>query len=107
MTTFDNREKAFEDMFAHDAELKFKAKARRIKLLGAWAAQRLGLEGEAAAALLQRLRSADLTPAGDDEVLRSLAADFKAKSIENGQQELRAKFDQFLAQAVQLVESGG
>jgi hypothetical protein len=106
MTTFDDREKAFEDKFAHDSDLKFKAKARCTKLLCAWAAERLGLSGAAADAYLQQLRKADLTPAGSKVVVGTLQSDFKAKGVAITDQDLVAKYDQFLAEAVRQVEAG-
>ncbi len=106
MTTFDDREKAFEDKFAHDSQLRFNAKARCTKLLGAWAAERLGLKGAAVDAYVQQLRKADLTPAGGKVVVGTLHADFKAKGIDVTDQDLRAKYDQFLAEAVRQIETG-
>ncbi|ABF64199.1 DUF1476 domain-containing protein [Ruegeria sp. TM1040] len=77
MTTFDDREKAFENKFAHDAELKFRATARRNKLLGLWAADLLGHRDEAAEAYAQTVIIADLDEPGDDDVLAKLATDLE------------------------------
>ena len=106
MTSFDNRKKAFEDKFAHDADLKFKAEARRNKLLGAWAAQKLGLSGDEAEAYVKGVRKADLAEAGDDDVFRKVKADFAAKSVAVSDAELRGKIDSYLADAVKQLESG-
>ncbi len=78
MTTFDNRENAFENKFAHDAELQFKVIARRNKLLGLWAAERLGLTGEAAETYAKSVVAADFEEAGDEDVIRKLVADLAA-----------------------------
>jgi len=75
MTTFDDRENAFENKFAHDEELKFKAEARRNKLVGLWAAGLMGKSGDAAAAYARECVAADFEEAGDEDVYRKLAAD--------------------------------
>jgi hypothetical protein len=106
VTTFDNRKKSFEDKFAHDADLKFKAEARRNKLLGAWAAAKLGHTGAAVDEYVKSVRKADLTEGGDDDVFRKVAADFKAHSVAVSDAELRAKMDQCLAEAVTSIETG-
>jgi hypothetical protein len=75
MTTFDDRENAFENKFAHDEELKFKAEARRNKLLGLWAAGLMGKSGDAAAAYAREVVAADFEEAGDEDVFRKVAGD--------------------------------
>ena len=75
MTSFDNREKAFEDMYARDADLRFKVLARRDKLAGLWAAERLGLSGEAAADYAKTVILADLEHPGDEDVIAKLQRD--------------------------------
>jgi hypothetical protein len=75
MTTFDDRENAFENKFAHDEELRFKAEARRNKLLGLWAAGLLGKSGDAAAAYAKEVVAADFEEAGDEDVYRKIAGD--------------------------------
>ena len=106
MTTFDNREKAFEDKFAHDAELKFKAEARRNKKLGAWAAEKLGLSGTEVDDYVKAVRKADLSESGNHDLFRKVHADFKAKSVQLSDAEIRATMDRFLAEAIQEVEAG-
>jgi hypothetical protein len=81
MTTFDDRQKAFEAKFAHDADLKFKVAARRDKLVGLWAAGKLGLSGDAADAYAKSTVIADLEEAGDEDVVRKLVADLDAKGV--------------------------
>ncbi len=88
MTTFNNREKAFEDKFAHDAELKFKVSARRDRLVGLWAAEKLGHSGEAAETYAKTIVIADLEEAGDEDVVRKLVADLGASGI--AETEIRA-----------------
>src|SRR5262245_15096318 len=76
MTTFDKREEGFEKKFAMDEELRFKANARRNKLLGLWAAEKLGITGPAADAYSKEVVVADFEEAGDDDVFRKLRKDF-------------------------------
>lgn len=82
MTTFDDRENAFENKFAHDAEMQFKAEARRNKLLGLWAAGLMGKTGEAAAEYAKEVVKADFEEAGDEDVYRKLAGDLGALADE-------------------------
>lgn len=81
MTTFDDREKAFESMYARDEEMKFRVVARRDRLLGAWAAELMGLTGEAAEAYAQAVVRADFEEPGDEDVIRKLAADLGAARV--------------------------
>lgn len=101
MTTFDNRERTFENKYAHDAELQFKVNNRRNKLLGLWAAEKLG-KGDTAAYAKEVVMS-DFVEAGDDDVLRKVKADFDAAGIATGADEIRAKMDALLADAKQQV----
>ena len=96
MSTFDERENAFENKFAHDQEMQFKAMARRNKLLGLWAAGLMGLSGDEAEAYAQSVIRADFEEAGDDDVLRKLAADLGDKADEAT---IRARMDELLAEA--------
>lgn len=81
MTTFDNRENAFENQFAHDADLQFKVAARRDKLIGLWAAAKLGHSGDAADAYARSVILADLEEAGDEDVIRKLVADLGGAGV--------------------------
>ncbi|MEC9431802.1 MAG: DUF1476 domain-containing protein [Pseudomonadota bacterium] len=81
MTTFDDREKAFENKFAHDEEMRFKAQARRNKLLGLWAAELMGVTGAEAEAYAASVVASDLEEAGDEDVYRKVAADLTAKGV--------------------------
>lgn len=82
MTTFNDREKAFENKFAHDAEMQFKADARRNKLLGLWAAELMGRFGDAAAAYAQEVVKSDFEEAGHEDVFRKVSSDLGDKSDE-------------------------
>ncbi|MEQ1697576.1 MAG: DUF1476 domain-containing protein [Hyphomicrobiaceae bacterium] len=106
MTSFDNRKKAFEDKFAHDADLKFKAEARRNKLLAVWAGGKMGFEGAALEDYIKSVRKADLAEAGDDDVFRKVREDLKAKSIAVTDAEIRTAMQEYLAEAVKQIESG-
>ena len=104
MTTFDNREKAFEKKFAHDAELKFKSEARRNRLLGAWAAKELGLSGSDADAYIKAVIKSDLEKPGDDDVFDKVRKDFDAKGLKQTDQQIRKAMGDMLAEAVALIE---
>ncbi len=80
MTTFDNRENAFENKFAHDAEMQFRAEARRNKLVGLWAADLLGLTGTEATDYAMSVVAADFEEAGHEDVVRKLVADLGDKA---------------------------
>ena len=82
MTTFDNRENAFENKFAHDAEMQFKADARRNKLLGLWAAGLMGKSGDDAAAYAKEVVKSDFEEAGHEDVYRKVAGDLGDKADE-------------------------
>jgi hypothetical protein len=106
MTTFDKREEGFEKKFAHDEELRFKATARRNKLLGLWAAAKLGLSGADADAYAKEVVIADLEEAGDDDVVRKLRKDFDAKKVSVNDTELKTTMIDLMAQAVSQIEAG-
>jgi len=106
MTTFDKREEGFEKKFALDEEQKFKAEARRNRLLGLWAAEKLGITGDAAAAYAKEVVAADFEEAGDGDVLRKVTADFAAKSVAVTEQAIRAKLSELAAVAAAEVKAG-
>jgi hypothetical protein len=103
-TSFDKREEGFEKKFAHDEELRFKALARRNKLLGLWAAGLLGKSGPDAEAYAKEVVIADLEENGDEDVMRKLAKDLAGKASE---QQIRAQMVQLLEQAVAQVQKSG
>jgi len=107
MSTFDDRDHAFENKFAHDKELLFKATARRNKLFGLWAAEKLGKAGEDAQAYAKEVVLADFEEPGDDDVLRKVSADFKAGGVSISDQELRYEMERLLVLAKQQVVSEG
>ena len=107
MTTFDKREEGFEKKFSLDEEQKFKSMARRNRLLGAWAAEKLGLSGDAGAAYAREVVASDFEKAGDDDVLQKVASDFAAKGVKIDQAAIRAKMNELLAEAVAQVKAGG
>lgn len=96
MSTFDERESAFENKFAHDAEMLFKAEARRNRLLGLWAAGLMGKSGDEAAEYAREVIKADFQEAGDADVLRKVAADLGPLSSEAA---IRARMNELMAEA--------
>ena len=104
MSTFDDRENAFEAKFAHDSEMQFRAEARRNKLLGLWAAELIGKTGDAAAAYAAEVVAADFDEAGHEDVVRKVVADLAGKASAD---EVRAKLNALLpvAKAQLLSES--
>ena len=106
MTTFDKREEGFEKKFALDEEQKFKAEARRNKLLGLWVAEKLGLSGEVANTYAKDVVAADFQEAGDADVVRKVIGDLKAKRVALTEQQVRVKMDELTAQAVAQVKAG-
>ena len=104
-TTFDKREEGFEKRFAHDEELRFKAMARRNKLLGLWAADLLGKSGAEAEAYAKEVVLADFEEIGDNDVVRKVVKDLAGKSI--GEPEIRAKMTELLNQAIEQIKKTG
>jgi hypothetical protein len=107
MTTFEEREKGFERKFVHDEELKFKATARRNRMLGLWAAERLGLAGDAAQAYAREVIKADLAEPGDEDVFRKLRTDFDAKGVIESDHQIRRMMSEMMSQAVAQIEAEG
>jgi hypothetical protein len=106
MTTFDKREEGFEKQFAVDEELKFRATARRNRLLGLWAATKLGLSGADADAYAKEVVAADFEEAGDHDVFRKIRRDFDAKAIKESDHQIRRTMDELMAKAVQEIKAG-
>ena len=105
MTTFDEREKAFEKKFALDEELRFKATVRRNKLLGLWAAEKLGLTGAEADAYAKDVVRADFQKPGDEDVVAKLRQDFDAKGVAQTDDQIRLALVETLAAAVREIEA--
>lgn len=107
MTTFDKRKDAFENKFAHDAELKFKAEARRNKLLGLWAAGLLGKTGEAAEEYATSVVHADFHEAGEEDVFRKVRADFDAAGVAQSDHQIRRTMEELMARAIEEINKEG
>ena len=106
MTTFDKREEGFEKKFALDEEQKFKAEARRNKLLGLWVAEKLGMSADAASAYAKDVIAAEFETAGDGNVVRKVMGDLAAKKVAVTEAQIHAKMDELMAQAVAQVKAG-
>jgi hypothetical protein len=106
MTTFDKREEGFEKKFAVDEELRFKANARRNKLLGLWAAQKLGLSGAEAEEYAKSIVLADFEEPGEDDVFRKIRKDFDAKGVADSDHQIRRTMTELMAKAVLEVKAG-
>jgi hypothetical protein len=104
MTTFDDREKAFEKKFAMDQDLKFKAESRRNKALAEWAGGLMGLKGAALEDYVKAVRKADLAEKGDDDVFRKVKTDLAAKGVKVADADIRKRMGEFLAKAVGELE---
>ena len=105
MTSFEDREKGYERKFAHDEELKFRATARRNKMLGLWAAEQLGLSGEEAQAYAKEVIKADLEIPGDDDVFRKVRRDFDAKGVQKSDHQIRSKIVDLMGVAISQIEA--
>ena len=103
MTTFDERETAFENKFKHDKELEFKVTSRRNKLLGLWAAKLLGIDGDEAETYAKSVVASDFEKPGDNDVMQKVLGDFKAKNVEMSEHRLRKHMDELLATAKQQI----
>lgn len=93
MTTFDSREKAFEDKYAHDSEMQFKANARRDRLFGEWLAGEMGMSGEAVVDYGKSMVIADLEEPGDGDVMRKALEDVESAGLDISEHMLRKKLD--------------
>jgi hypothetical protein len=106
MSTFDKREEGFEKKFAHDEELRFKATARRNKLLGLWVAEKLGKTGADADAYAKAVVMSDFEEAGDDDVFRKVKADLDAANAGQSEHQIRRTMDELMATAIAQVQAG-
>jgi hypothetical protein len=104
MTTFDKREEGFERKFALDEEMKFRANARRNRMLGQWAAEKLGLNGAEADAYAKSVVAADFEEAGDDDVFRKVRKDFDARGVDQSDHQIRRTMEELLGKAIQQLE---
>jgi hypothetical protein len=106
MTTFDKREEGFEKQFAHDEELKFKATSRRNKLLGLWAAEKLGRKGPDADSYAKDVVMADFEEAGEDDVFRKIRKDFDATGVAATDQEIHTAMNELMGKAIEQIKTG-
>ncbi|PCH80778.1 MAG: hypothetical protein COB90_07175 [Hyphomicrobiales bacterium] len=106
MTTFDKREEAFEAKFAHDEELKFKATARRNKLLGLWASQKLGFSGERAEEYAKEVVRSDFEEPGDEDVYRKITQDFSNAGLSVAETDIRSEMSSLMHVAVDQIHKG-
>lgn len=104
MSSFNDREKAYESKFAHDQELKFKATARRNKLLGEWAAEQMSLTGDDAKTYVAEVIRSDLEEPGDEDVFRKIWADFQAKNVELSEHQVRRQLVDLMEEAIRQIE---
>jgi hypothetical protein len=105
MTTFNDRERAFEDKYKHDQELQFKVEVRRNKLLGLWVAEMLGLSGADAEAYAKEVVAADFEEPGDADLIRKIQGDTQPKNIDLSEHRLRKKMDELVAVAKEQIMS--
>jgi hypothetical protein len=105
MTSFNDREKAYEKKFTHDAELKFKASARRNKLLGQWAAEKMGITGDEADNYAKGVVLADLEEPGEEDVFRKIRGDFDEAGIDQSDHQIRRSMAELMDKAVGQIES--
>ncbi len=105
MTTFDKREDSFEKKFAHDEALRFRAEARRNKMLGLWAAEKLGKSGADAESYSKEVIAADVAEQGEEDVYRKLRRDFDAAGIDMSEHRIRRAMSEFMTQAVAQIKA--
>ncbi|MBI1239868.1 MAG: DUF1476 family protein [Alphaproteobacteria bacterium] len=103
MSEFDKRRQGAESKFVLDAEVKFRATARRNKLLGLWAAEKMGLKGEAAEAYAREVVKSDLEEAGEEDVFRKVRRDLDAKGIQISDHEIRQQMESLMQVAIDQV----
>ncbi|MFC4348476.1 DUF1476 domain-containing protein [Kordiimonas lipolytica] len=99
MTTFDGREKAFEDKFAHDESMMFKARARRNRLLGEWLASEMGLSGDDVATYAKEVVKSDLEEDGDEDVIRKVMADIEGKGLDISRHRIEKHLEEMMDEA--------
>jgi hypothetical protein len=106
MSTFDQREDSFEKRYVHDEELRFKAEARRNKLVGLWAAEKLGKSGADAQAYADALVVAEVSADADERVVATVKKDFEAAGVEQSEHQIRRTMDEMLAKAKAEIKAG-
>lgn len=106
MSGFDKRREGYESKFAHDQDLKFKATARRNKLLGLWAAEKLGMGADEAAAYAKDVVRADFEEVGEEDVFRKIRKDFDAKAVTISDHQIRREMEDLMVKAVEQIQAG-
>lgn len=106
MTTFDDREQAFENKFKHDEEKMFRIYARRAKLIGIWAAEQMGITGDDAEAYGRQMVAEDFNEPGHKDIARKILADFQAKGVDISEHRLEKQMDVMLETARQQIQQG-
>ena len=106
MTTFEKREEGYEAAFAHDEELRFRAMARRNKLLGMWAAEHLGMDAERSEDYAREVVRADFSEPGEEDVYRKIHADFAENNVDVSEHRIRRKMSELMAKALQQIAAG-
>jgi hypothetical protein len=106
MSTFDKREEGFESKFAHDQELQFRAHARRNKLAGLWAAEKLGLTGAEAESYASKIVTIDLDKPDSDKVFSQIRKDFDAKGVAQSDHQIRRTLEESMEKAIAEIKSG-
>ena len=106
MTTFDDRERGFESKFALDQDQEFRAMARRNKLLGLWAAEKMGLSTDSAEDYAKAVVRSDFEQPGEEDVFRKVAGDFKASGLSVSEGEIRSKMDEYASVARDQIRTG-
>src|SRR6185295_3591069 len=107
MSEFDKRKDGFEKKFAHDEELRFKANARRAKLLGLWAAEKMGMTGADADTYAREVVMADLEEAGEEDVFRKIRTDFDDRKVTQSDADIRRVMVDMMAKAVDQIKASG
>ncbi len=107
MSSLDKRGKDFENKFAHDQELEFKAVARRNKLLGLWAAEAMGLDADAAAAYAKEVVKSDFEEAGEEDVFRKVSGDLEARGVDKSEHQIRRTMQELMVKAREQVSTEG
>ena len=105
MSSFDKREEGFEKKFAHDEELRFRARARRDRLLGIWAAEKLGLTGAAADTYAKDLVASEIDAPGNDVVFTKIRKDFDAKAVGQSDHQIRRMMEELMTTAIAQIKA--
>ena len=105
MSSMKDREEGFERKFAHDEEVKFKATARRNRLLGLWVAEKLGKSGDDADAYAREVVKSDVEEAGEEDVFRKVAGDLHAASVEASEHQIRRKMQELMSVAIEQIRN--